>query len=175
MGRQHVKKGRLVVRQSKTGTVVSIPILAPLRAALDASKTGQMTFLTAPHGAPFSPGAFSNWFGKAVRAAGLPLGFSAHGLRKAMCRRMAEAGCTVYEIQAISGHISLKEVEHYTKGVDQERLANAAMVRICKSLGPNLQTDIQAVENTEDEITDVSPFRNVSDLFKILSSPAPNH
>jgi O-6-methylguanine DNA methyltransferase len=46
-----------------------------------------MTFLTTATGKPFAPGAFTNWFGSAVRAAGLPLGLSAHGLRKAMCRR----------------------------------------------------------------------------------------
>src|SRR5256885_1658932 len=48
------------------------------------------------------------------------------------CRRLAEAGCTVHEIQAISGHVSLKEIERYTKGVEQKRLANAAMERVCK-------------------------------------------
>jgi hypothetical protein len=42
---------------------------------------------------------------------------------------LAEAGCTVHEIAAISGHASLKEVERYTKGVDQARLAQAAMAR----------------------------------------------
>jgi len=156
MGRQHVKNGRITVRQSKTGTLVNIPILAPLKAVLAASKTGELTFLTTPSGEPFTPGAFTNWFGKAVRAAGLPLGLSAHGLRKAMCRRLAEAGCTVHEIQAISGHVSLKEIERYTKGVEQERLANAAMARICKPIGPNLQPGAQVTENKEDEIADVS-------------------
>jgi integrase len=156
MGRQHVKNGKIKVCQSKTGTVVSIPILDPLKAVLAASKADQLTFLTGPSGEPFSPGGFTNWFGKTVRAAGLPLGLSAHGLRKAMCRRLAEAGCTVHEIQAISGHVSLKEIERYTKGVEQERLANAAMARICKPIGSSLQTDAQAIENKEDEIADVS-------------------
>jgi integrase len=52
-----------------------------------------------------------------------PLGLSAHGLRKAMCRRLAEAGCSTKQIQAISGHATLKEVERYTKAVEQKRLA----------------------------------------------------
>ena len=52
-----------------------------------------------------------------------------HGLRKAACRRLAEAGCTVHEIAAISGHATLKEVERYTKAADQARLAQAAMAR----------------------------------------------
>jgi hypothetical protein len=50
-------------------------------------------------------------------------------LRKAACRRLAEAGCTVHEIAAISGHASLHEVERYTKAADQMKLARAAMER----------------------------------------------
>jgi integrase len=63
-------------------------------------------------------------------AAGLANGTSAHGLRKAACRRLAEAGCSANEIMAISGHASLREVERYTKAADQERLARAAMKRL---------------------------------------------
>ena len=52
---------------------------------------------------------------------------SAHGLRKAAARRLAEAGCTAHEIAAITGHASLEEIEHYTKAVDQQKLAASAM------------------------------------------------
>jgi integrase len=52
---------------------------------------------------------------------------SAHGLRKATARRLAEAGCTMHEIAAITGHASLSEVQRYTKAADQARLARAAM------------------------------------------------
>jgi len=69
------------------------------------------------------------WFAKACAKAGLSSDCTFHGLRKAACRRLAEAGCTVHEIAAISGHASLKEVERYTKAVDQTRLAQAAMAR----------------------------------------------
>ena len=59
------------------------------------------------------------------RAAQVP----AHGLRKAACRRLAEAGCSANEIAAISGHASLREVERYTKAADQARMARNAMAR----------------------------------------------
>ena len=153
MGRQHVRNNALELRQGKTGTSVAIPIHPQLKAVLASSATGQMTFLTTETGAPFSPGYFTNWFGSAVRAAGLPLGLSAHGLRKAMCRRLAEAGCTVHEIQAISGHVSLKEVERYTKGVEQKRLANAAMERVCKPVSPDLQTVVQGLESKREKLS----------------------
>jgi Phage integrase family len=55
---------------------------------------------------------------------------SAHGLRKAAARRLAEAGCTEHEIAAITGHASLREVARYTKAADQKRLAAAAMGKV---------------------------------------------
>ena len=69
------------------------------------------------------------WFRDQCDAAGLPRQCSAHGLRKAACRRLAEAGCSANEIAAISGHASLREVERYTRAVDQERMARNAMAR----------------------------------------------
>ncbi|MGC2222186.1 MAG: tyrosine-type recombinase/integrase [Methylocella sp.] len=156
IGPQHERGGCLELRQGKTGADVSIPVHPALRAILKASKGGHLAYLTTATGAPFSPGYFTNWFGSAVRAAGLPLGLSAHGLRKAMSRRLAEAGCTVHEILAISGHVSLKEVERYTKGVEQKRLANAAMERVCKPVSPDLQTEVQGLDNKGKENADVS-------------------
>jgi hypothetical protein len=41
----------------------------------------------------------------------------------------------VHEIAAISGHVSLREIERYTKTADQARLARAAMERtVCANL-----------------------------------------
>ena len=52
---------------------------------------------------------------------------SAHGLRKAAARRLAECGCTPHEISAVTGHATLKEVTRYTRAADQRHLAEAAM------------------------------------------------
>jgi integrase len=71
---------------------------------------------------------FSEQFRTWCDAAGLPKHCSAHGLRKAGCRRLAEAGCSANEIAAWSGQ-SLREVERYTRAADQARLARNAMVR----------------------------------------------
>jgi integrase len=52
------------------------------------------------------------------------------GSKADMCsaaRRLAEAGCTMHEIAAITGHASLNEVQRYTKAADQKRLALPAM------------------------------------------------
>ena len=55
--------------------------------------------------------------------------YRAHGLRKAACRQLAHAGCTAPEIMAVSGHSSLSEVQKYISAVEQDRLAEAAMVK----------------------------------------------
>jgi integrase len=131
MGRQHVRKGAIDVRQHKTGTALTIPIHPDLQAVLDATHSEHLTFLTTAHGKPFrSAASFGNWFGKACRKAGLPKGTAAHGFRKAACRRLAEAGCSASEIMAISGHKSLSEVQRYCAAADQVRLARAAQAKI---------------------------------------------
>jgi integrase len=129
MGRQHVRNGVLHVKQKKTGAVLAIPLHPELKLILDAVPTTQLTFLLTLRGRQFDPHAFTPWFVEACEAAGLPRECTFHGLRKAACRRLAEAGCTVHEIAAISGHASLREVERYTKAADQAKLARAAMER----------------------------------------------
>ena len=129
MGRQHVRNGRISVRQQKTGTSLEIRLHPELKAILDATPSEHLTFLVAQHGKPFRN---ANSFGHRVRLwareaglAGCPL----HGLRKACCRRLAEAGCTAPEIMAVSGHKSLSEVERYIRGAEQKRMADRAIAR----------------------------------------------
>ena len=66
---------------------------------------------------------------RGLERAGLPH-CSAHGLRKAAARRLAEAGCSAHEIMSITGHQSLKEVERYTREAGRRNLADSAMKRI---------------------------------------------
>lgn len=75
---------------------------------------------------------FTNWFRDRCAEAGLPVGLSPHGLRKAFCRRAAEAGLTPHHIMSISGHQSLSEVTRYTEAANRERLAKEAMRTIMK-------------------------------------------
>jgi integrase len=128
LGPQHIRGGVLSVRQQKTGRTLAIPVSPALAAALDAMPSEHLTFLTREDGRPFEPMALTKWFRRCCDAAGLS-GCSAHGLRKAACRRLAEAGCSANEIAAISGHASLREVERYTRAADQARMARNAMAR----------------------------------------------
>ena len=126
MGRQHLRNGAISVRQQKTGASLEIPIHQELQKVLDATPGEHLTFLVTEFGKPFTSAGFGNWFRERCDEAGLK-SCSAHGLRKAACRRLAEAVCTAHQIAAISGHASLREVERYTKAADQARLAKDAI------------------------------------------------
>jgi integrase len=130
MGRQHIRGDLISVRQQKTGASLLIPMHPALRAVIEAAPSGHLTFLANMFGKVRTPNGFSTWFRAHCNAAGLANGTSAHGLRKAACRRLAEAGCSAKEIMAISGHASIREIERYTKAVDQLHMARAAMKRL---------------------------------------------
>jgi integrase len=132
MGRQHIRGGAVHVRQQKTGAELAIPLHPELSRVLEATPSDHLTFLTTAFGHPFSAAGFTNWFRDICNEAGIPRGLSAHGLRKAACRRLAEAGCSANEIAAISGHVSLREVERYTKAADQARMARSAITRLAR-------------------------------------------
>jgi len=129
MGRQHIRDGVFTVKQEKTGVTLAIPVHAHLQAVLDATPSENLTFLVTATGKPYGGNAFSEQFRKWCDAAGLPQRCKPHGLRKAACRRLAEAGCSANEIMAISGHATMKELVRYTKAADQARLARNAMAK----------------------------------------------
>lgn len=126
MGRQHLDGGTIMVAQEKTNARLRIPLHPELRQIIEATPVENMTFLTTSFGKPFTAAGFGNWFRERCDEAGLPH-CTAHGLRKAAARRLAEAGCTNQQIKAITGHKTDKEVSRYTAAADQSRLATEAM------------------------------------------------
>lgn len=126
MGWQHVSGCRIKVRQQKTDARLEIPMHPTLQAVMAATPRENMTFLVTSFGKPFTPAGFGNWFRERCDEAGLSH-CSAHGLRKAAARRLAEAGCSNQQIKAITGHTTDKEVSRYTAAADQSRLADQAM------------------------------------------------
>ena len=130
MGRQHIRDGWLHVKQEKTDKPLAIPVHPELRAVLDATPSEHLTFLVTATGKPYGPNHFSETFREWCDAAGLPKRCTAHGLRKAACRRFAEAECSGPEIMSISGHATLKELVRYTKAADQAKMARNAMAKV---------------------------------------------
>jgi integrase len=130
MGPQHVQNGKVRVRQQKTGATLRIPVHPDLQAILNATPRKDLTFLVTQYGKPYTAAGFGSFFRDCCDDAGLPQECAAHGLRKAACRRLAEAGCSANVIASISGHTTLREVERYTKAADQERMAETGMAAI---------------------------------------------
>jgi len=129
LGRGHVRNGTIQVTAQKTKTPLAIPITTELAEAINtAAPSEHVTFLLNKRGGSFTAKQFSQWFTKRCARIGLK-GLSPHGLRKAACRRLAEAGCTAPEIAAISGHKSLNEVARYIAKADREKLARNAVAK----------------------------------------------
>jgi integrase len=138
-GPQHVEDGTITFEQHKKDgaedALVIIPLHPDFCAALAAMPPSNVvsltpTFLTTSFGKPFAVAGFGNWFRDRCNEAGLPKGISAHGLRKATARRLADLGCTAHQIAAVTGHATLAEVQRYTKAADRKRLAREAMKKL---------------------------------------------
>jgi integrase len=132
LGRQHVQGELLVIDQGKTAggeeAHVEIPLHPKLREIIDATPTvGVKSFLVTHFGKPYTAPGFGNWFREVCDVAGCP-DVSAHGLRKATARRLAEIGCSANQIASITGHA--KEVQRYTNAADRKRMAREAMAKL---------------------------------------------
>ena len=120
----------ITVKQSKTGAEVTIPLHSNLIDLLSQwPKSGLFLILTA-RDTPHSASAFTQWMSSNIGAAGLPDRCVTHGLRKSAATRLADAGCSNKEIQAITGHATSEQVDRYTRAAEQKRLARSAAERL---------------------------------------------
>lgn len=132
LGRQHIKNGKFVLRQQKTGKLLKLPIVPQLRVAIDAMPPSDaMCFLVTEWKKPFSVKGFGGWFRDQCDAAGLPH-CTSHGLRKATMRRMAEREMPNKSMKSVSGHSKDDEVARYVEAASQERLAESALTRLAQ-------------------------------------------
>jgi len=142
--------GWLTYTQSKTGDECSIPLTSPMSGWLSAFAEDQRLLLeclpkpqerqlwiVTQNGRPRGSNGFTNWFSAAAKDAGL-VGRSAHGLRKTRAIRLVLAGATPHQVGAWTGHSSLSEIEHYTRGASR-RLA---------LIGSNGHPDVTDVRNS---------------------------
>lgn len=131
LGPDDIRDGKVDVAISKTGKALRLSIAPQLEAAINAvSKVPNATrFLINGHGKPYTNAGFGNKMHDWCKEAGLPH-CTAHGLRKAMMRRMAEMGMANRTLKSVSGHTRDEEVSIYTEGADQEQLAEDAIARV---------------------------------------------
>lgn len=127
MQRSDIRKGAIHVIQAKTGAELYIQLHPALERAMKAGPSNGIYLIGDRAGRPIKSSGLSVLIRNAAKAGGLPVECVAHGLRKAALRRLAEYGSTAKQIQAVSGHRALAEVERYTEQADQQRLAKAAI------------------------------------------------
>jgi integrase len=142
LGPPDVRNGVLKYTQHKmrehAPSHVEVPMPSDLLAVIRATPgTGIKTWLVDGHGKPFTEEAFSHFFADRCDEASLPKKTrpsgevvrlcTPHGMRKRCLTDLAEDGKTIHEIMAVSGHLTMKEVERYTKMADRARNARAAM------------------------------------------------
>ena len=127
MQRSDIRNGVITLVQQKTGAEVFVPLHSALARSIKAGPTRGVYLIGDENGRPIKRARLSALISAAAKAAGLPAECVPHGLRKAALRRLAEHGATSKEMQAVSGHKSLAEIERYTRQADQQRLAKAAI------------------------------------------------
>ncbi|MEO0943233.1 MAG: tyrosine-type recombinase/integrase [Pseudomonadota bacterium] len=124
-----LRKDEVGVRQEKTGKILFIPIHSQLRAELEALTPCGDFLLANSRGQPWTADGFKSSWGKHKPALARRLGLVFHGLRKTATNALLEAGCSTAEVSSVTGH-SQQMVEHYSRKVDQRRLAAAAMAKL---------------------------------------------
>lgn len=119
----------ITVRQQKTGERLKIPMHPDLRRMLDEAPRSDthLFILSNRRGDRLQDGTMLKWCQAFTRERGFS--GTVHGLRKNATNALFEAGCETAQVAAITGHRSLRMLEHYAKGRNQPLLARAAIER----------------------------------------------
>ena len=130
----------LELKTEKTGAFVYIDISPELSSALAAGPhgiDGELAFLTHSRGRAFVKESLGNWFRDAVKTAGLT-DRSAHGLRKASARLLAEDGATEAQLNAVFGWSDPRMAAKYVREANKRRLARGAMAGVSRGRNRNI-------------------------------------
>lgn len=115
----HIQDGGFVVRQSKTGKELWVPILSELQAALDATKRNSLFILTNERGTNRWSYRGASAAVRNVRERIGALDYDIHSWRYNAACELVEAGCSDDLVAAVTGQ-SPAMVLHYTKKVRQK-------------------------------------------------------
>lgn len=134
LGRGNVRDGRIVYRRRKTkknpeGFEVNIPVHPYLAETLAHVRPDAFTFLQTEDGSARSSKGLGSSMRKWCDKADLP-NCSSHGLRKAICRRIAEVEGDVFKVMAVSGHTDIKEAQKYCERFNRMGKADSAISRL---------------------------------------------
>jgi integrase len=117
---------RIAVKQEKGRQPLEIALHQNLGSKLEAVPKRGLTILARPDGRPYGYHAVLNRlkaFAAEHQVKAVP-----HGLRKNAVNALLEAGCSTWEVQAVSGQ-SPQIIEHYAKKRNKTKLGDAAILR----------------------------------------------
>ena len=129
-----IQNGKITVLNSKTGNPVIIPIIPILEAMLEKYGGERAGHIVANQkGLPYTVDGFNSVWKKHIKKAGISK--KMHGLRATTTTALFDAGCTVEEVQAITGHKTAAMAYQYGRKRNQILLAERAIAKLAKLIG----------------------------------------
>jgi integrase len=116
------------VVQQKTGEFVAIPCHQRLKEILVALPRKSDFILAGERTLQYKPDSLTRLVAEQLHDLGIH-GYSVHGLRSNAAQALAEVGCSVSEIMAITGHTSSAMALHYARRAERKKLARNAIDR----------------------------------------------
>lgn len=123
----NIRDGVLYFRTQKTGDDMEVTLHELLIAELERTPKRGLTIVVNQDGAPMTDQVIRRELKRFTADQGEE-GLVPHGLRKNAVNALLEAGCTEYEVQAITGQ-SLKMIAHYARKVNKRKLGKAAILK----------------------------------------------
>lgn len=150
LGPADVLEGRFALKQAKTGKALLIKLVEPLEKAIAAVERPDdaEAFLLTAYGKPYTNAGFGNKMREWCDQASLP-NCTAHGLRKAMMRRLAERGLANRTLKSVSGHSGDDEVSLYTEAANQAVLADEAIALVAE-----WESNPKSLPNDDNRVSD---------------------
>jgi integrase len=146
IGKRHESKDGMSVTfaqfkgRKKGAKLLTLPILPPLRAILNASNLSEKNWLQTAKGKQQSSNGFGNDFKEWCMKAGLPQ-CNCHGLRKIGAVRAAEAGASEHELMAMFGWDDASMARIYTRKAAQKKLAASGAAKVMVGVQSEVQQD----------------------------------
>ncbi len=119
-------------KNQMTGSQITVEFPQALLTVIEATETGDLTFLISEAGTPFGTASFGNWFRDRCNDADIKK--SAHGIRKLSATLTAETGAATHELMAQYGWSNVKQAELYTKRADRVRLGIKSSRRVADQI-----------------------------------------
>jgi len=120
------------IDQGKTGKELFLPITPDLAEVLDATPHIGETIVVTQYGKPFSEKSLTGRMADWTHSAGIGKGFTLHGLRKTLGKRLAEGGASTRQLMEVLGHDDIEHAELYSREAEQIRLATEGKDKVVR-------------------------------------------